>query len=44
MSPDFFKNYPYFAKNYRSVAFFGGKIYSKCINLLDKKGGGGKIG
>ena len=33
-----------FSKSYRSVAFFGGKVYAKWVNLLDKKGGGGKIG
>ena len=26
------------------VAFFGGKVFAKWVKMLDKKGGGGKIG
>ena len=33
-----------FSKPYRLVAFFGEKVFAKWVNLLDKKGGGGKIG
>ena len=33
-----------FSKSYRSVAFFGGKVFAKWVKMLDKKGGGGKIG